>query len=86
MLSWRRKGPAFTAPVKLDDGRSGSVVVLGAGDNPKGMALVVQAGGEQQSINFPEAAEHLTPETLIEAYAVQERGFGGHGLPKMMDS
>ena len=82
MLTWHKQGPAFTAPVKLEDGTAGNAVVLGAKDNPKAIALVTQQGGEQSSASFAEAVGQLPPSTLIEILCMQERAFGSHAFPK----
>jgi len=81
MLKWHKQGPAFTAPVQLQDGDQASVVVLGAASNPKALALVLPCpDGKPVSESFPEAAARLSPFDLIQVYCMQERCFGTHGF------
>ncbi len=81
-MKWKRQGEALLAPVKLTDGRAGSVVLVGARENPKGAALVFSGGTESdvETVPLTESLHLLSPVQIIEILCMQERVYGTSGL------
>lgn len=68
--------------VLFQDGRAGSVVLVGSRKNPKGAVVVMPAdnGGAVRTLPLPEALDALHPATVVDVLATQERVFGKSGL------
>lgn len=84
MIKYRRQGTAIVGTLSLLDGRLGNVVLIGARDNPKGATLVLagKEGGAVQAIALGQGLGLLHPATVVDILCMQERLFGGVGLPR----
>jgi len=71
----------------LLDNRQANIVLVGARQNPKGAIVVLpgEAGGAVQTLPLSMALNLIHPAHVIEILCMQERAFGGSGLPKPPD-
>lgn len=66
----------------MPDGRTGSVVLVGARDNAKGAVLVFPGKGSDgvEKVPLSNGLEMLHPQQVTEILCMQERAFGKSGL------
>jgi len=70
--------------LRLPDGRSGKVVLVGPRTNPKGAMLVTSDPDSGGVVTVPvqEWLDRLDPSLVVAILATQERAFGENDLPK----
>lgn len=81
-MDWTRQGAGLIASVRLHDGRTGKVVLVGSRNNPKGAVLVLASQDAEGAHAVPlhEAMPFLSPRHVVEILCTQERAFGESGL------
>jgi len=81
-MKWTRQGDAVVGAVRLTDGVSARVVLVGPRTNPKGAVVVIPVEGPEKvkTLNLHEALERLNPQDVVETLCLQERLFGASGL------
>jgi hypothetical protein len=82
-MNWNLQGSAVVGSLDLSDGRTATVVLVGARSNPKGAALVVSSEGEDASVAtvpVSDCLHLLSAKQVVDVFAMQERVFGNNGL------
>lgn len=72
----------MTAPVKLTDGRMGTIVIVGPRSNARGAVVVVPKNDqEMDKMPFVDGVSLLQPKDVVTIMVMQERLHGDSGLP-----
>lgn len=83
MISWKKQGEALVGSLTLNSGQRGSVVIVGAGSNPRAATLLIPGDDPKKprAALLPAGSEQLDPGQYLEILCMQERAFGNRGFP-----
>lgn len=76
MLSWTKRDEVLTSPITLTDGRSGTAVIVGPRNHPKGASLIVaDESGQASNVPLRNTPDLVGVQDMIDILGMQEQTF-----------